>query len=89
MWDKVLIPLGLWETIDDSVGTVKKPLDIRRLLGWRNKVEEDYIEEFEELSNVKVEEIEEVEIIHSDSSGIKVVEGWTEKVNVGQWEEEI
>ena len=34
MRDKVLIPLGLWETIDDSVGTVKKPLDIRRLLGW-------------------------------------------------------
>ena len=27
-WDKVLIPLGLWETIDDSIGTVKKPLDI-------------------------------------------------------------
>ena len=58
-------------------------------MGWRNEVEEDYIEEFEEPSNVKVEEIEEVEIIHSDSSGIEAVEGWTEKVNVGQWEEEI
>ena len=85
----MLIPLGLWETIDDSVGTVKKPLDIRRLLGWRNEVEEDYIEEFEEPSNMKVEEIKEVKIIHSDSSGIKAVEGWTEKVNMGQWEEEI
>ena len=38
---------------------------------------------------MKVEEIKEVEIIHRDSSGIEVVEGWTEKVNVGQWEEEI
>ena len=38
---------------------------------------------------MKVEEIEEVEIIHSNSSGIKAVEGWTEKVNMGQWEEEI
>ena len=58
-------------------------------MGWRNEVEENYIEEFEEPSNMKVEEIEEVEIIHSNSSGIKAVEGWTEKVNMGQWEEEI
>ena len=39
---------------------------------------------------MKVEEVEEgEEMIRSESSGIEEIEGWTEKVNWGQWEEEI
>ena len=90
MRDRVLILLGLWTMTTDSIGTVEKPLDIKRLFQWRNEVEEDYIEEFEELSGGKVEEVEEVEeIMRTDSSGIEEVEGWTENLNWGQWEEEI
>ena len=89
--DRVLKPLGLWPTTSaESVGTVDDLLNVNRLFEWRNKVEEDYIEEFEEPSNVKVEEVEEgEEMIRSESSGIEEIEGWTEKANWGQWEEEI
>ena len=91
MRDRVLKPLGLWlTTTAESIGMVNDLLNVNRLFEWRNKVEEDYIEEFEEPSDVKVEEVEEgEEMIRSESSGIEEIEGWMEKVNWGQWEEEI
>ena len=92
--DKILIPLGLWDTTpDDSIGSVEKLLDIRRLIKWRDDVKEGYVEDIEDASDVKVEEVEEIDgvdwAVRSESSGIEAVEGWCDRVNVGQWEEEI
>jgi hypothetical protein len=62
------------------------------ILEWRDEVEQSYIEDIEE-TKVKVEEVEEVEVVvevnNGYSSGIEEIEGWWEEVNVGQWEEEI
>ena len=33
--DKILIPLGLWDTTpDDSIGSVENLLDVQRLIKW-------------------------------------------------------
>ena len=92
--DKILIPLGLWDTTpDDSIGSVENLLDIRRLIKWRDEVENGHVEEIEETSDMKVEEVEDIEdvdeAVRSESSGIEEIEGWWENVNVGQWEEEV
>ena len=93
MWDKILIPLGLWDTTpDDSIGSVKNLLDVRRLIKWQVEVEDGYVEDIEDTSDMKVEDIEDIEDIDavcSESSGIEEIKGWWENVNVGQWEEEI
>ena len=91
--DKILIPLGLWDTTpDDSVGSVENLLDVRRLIKWRVEVEDGYVEDIEDTSDIKVEDVEDIEdidAVRSESSGIEEIEGWWENVNVGQWEEEI
>ena len=93
VWDKILIPLGLWDTTpDDSVGSVENLLDVRRLIKWRVEVEDGYVEDIEDTSDIKVEDVEDIEdidAVRSESSGIEEIEGWWENVNVGQWEEEI
>ena len=93
MWDKILIPLSLWDTTpDDSVGLVENLLDVRRLIKWQVEVEDGYVEDIEDTSDIKVEDVEDIEdidAVHSESSGIEEIEGWWENVNVGQWEEEI
>ena len=33
-WDRVLILLGLWTMMTDSIGMVEKPLNIKRLFQW-------------------------------------------------------
>ena len=91
--DKILIPLGLWDTTpDDSVGSVENLLDVRRLIKWQVEVEDGYVEDIEDTSDIKVEDVEDIEdidAVRSESSGIEEIEGWWENVNVGQWEEEI
>ena len=90
---KILTPLGLWNTATDSISSVEKPLDIKRLFQWRDDVEEGYVEDVEDPSSTKAEEVDKIEVVdeevRTDSSGIEEVEGWCDKVNVGQWEEEI
>ena len=72
---------------------MEKLLDIQRLIKWQDNVKEGYVEDIEDTSDIRVEGVEEIKevdwVVHSESSGIEVVEGWCNRVNVGQWEEEI
>jgi hypothetical protein len=91
--DRILIPLGLWETESNSIDSAHKMLNLGKVVKWQNEVEEGYVEEIEDSSDIKVEVVDEVEDMedmgHEESSGIEEVEGWWEEVNVGQWEAEI
>ena len=98
--DHILVPLGLWETRAESVGSLEELEDTGQIFQWRNGVEQDRVEDIEdtkeEVEQVDVvEEVEEVE--DGESTGIEEIEGWSENSsditlrnwNWGQWEEEV
>jgi hypothetical protein len=72
---------------------VEETIDMHRLFKWHNKVEEGYVEEIKDSSDMKVEVVEVVEVVEDmgceESLGIMEVEGWEHEVNMGQWETEI
>lgn len=90
--DNVLVPLGLWTTKASSCGSAEKPWDRGKILRWRRKVEEGYVEEveeFEEKEEVKVEEVEEVEEVSGgDDSDIEEIEGWKDDPEIEAWEDD-
>ena len=101
--DHILVPLGLWATTPESIGTFQVQTDMEQIFQWQNGVEGGYVEDghvedVESVEDVKpeVEEVEEVEEVKDgESSDIEEIEGWSEseltvkEYNYGQWEEEI
>ena len=94
--DKILIPLDLWATKTESIGSALGVAGQSRIFKWQNEVQQGYIEDIEDpiediedpkdIEEVKVEEADDV--CGGESLEIEEIFDWRE-ANVGQWEEEI
>ena len=59
--DRVLIPLGLWETNVESFESGVGHVDVERVFKWQKNVEPGYVEDIEDVEDSKEAKMEEVE----------------------------
>ena len=97
--DNVLVPLGLWATKPGSISSFEGLLNMDPVFEWRNGVEPGYVEDIEDVEEVKkdevIEDVEEVkkeeaevEVVEEEedgnSSGIEEIEGWSD-ITLREW----
>ncbi|KAN0139573.1 hypothetical protein V8E53_002602 [Lactarius tabidus] len=94
-WDKILVPLNLWETKVESYDSGMGLADMAGIFKWRKDVEPGYVEDIEDIEDieeVKVEEVEEVVEEEGGGSSLDIEEILSfdyAAVNMEQWEMEV
>ncbi|KAN0138816.1 hypothetical protein V8E53_003204 [Lactarius tabidus] len=69
MWDKIVIPLNLWETKVESYDSGIGSADVAGIFKWQKEVEPGYIEDIEDIEGIEEVKVEEVEEVVEEEGG--------------------